>query len=526
MKNDMSGNLKRTFFRQDGAALIMALGVIMIMMITGALLVNITTNRDKTLSYDKQLTQSGGIAQAGVDEAISVTVGNYATIYHAGVPSADTAGDGDQLFADKPLKDNNGVTRGIYSVWTKADPERPGNVLITAEGRDGAPNPETSTVRVSVKYMNNFDYALFTGAPASPSVTTFNAQSRGDDHDDCDHDDNDDNCGSNIHVNGRVMVNGNMVISSLREGHNDHDHYDDVNTGIVTFEPRSGYADPVNYSGTFSGSRPTGTQPARTATVLFPTVDFSRFTDSILGSGSVKTVNLPSSGVPTGGWTRNSSVFTISADNFQTLYGDQGFEVVQLTSAQSDVTVQIVGACDSKAITSTIMVMGASGSTTKIKELDIIGPVVSMQPANGIAIISREGKVSLQGEVLIGSNGHGVLVYLSGAYGATPFEVTGDLVLYGSVVVNGQVDFSARGGGEHHDDDDDDHDGHDDDGNHEYHGSTYCGNEDHNEGHTMNIAMHYDPAWLTNATLLGVNWWSWTGTGGYTAIKENFERVR
>jgi len=205
---------------QDGAALIMAIGVIMVMLITGTLVVSISMNRARTVSHDQQLTEAESIAEAGADEAINVTLGNYASVYRLGIPPADSSGDGDQLFADKPLKNSSGETVGTYSVWTKADPDRPGNVLITATGTDNSSNPFSSTVRVSVKYVSNFDYVLFTGAPDNLKTTTLTAQSRNGGwgwwHNfyDCDGDDehgDDGACAANITVTGKVNVNGGAI---------------------------------------------------------------------------------------------------------------------------------------------------------------------------------------------------------------------------------------------------------------------------------------------------------------------------
>ncbi|MCL4472505.1 MAG: pilus assembly PilX N-terminal domain-containing protein [Actinobacteria bacterium] len=526
----MIENIRKILSSEAGAALIVALGVVMVMMIIGALVVSIAINRDKTVAHDRQLTEAESVAEAGIDEAIQVTLSNFDSVYNGGViPPASTLGDGVLLFDSKPLTDGNDVRVGSYSVWTKADPNVPGNVLITAQGTDDAQTPFTSTVRVSVKYASNFDYALFTGTPSNLSNTTFTAQGRGgDDDDDCgESDEHDDNgsCGANITVTGKVNVNGNMTINSLSNGDNgnhwddDHGnhHYDDhnENPGFVTFTPRQGLTDPVNWTSSFTGNKPSGTQPARGNTIVFPTVNFDAFTGS-----SVTTVNFPSSGAPAG-WTRGnkSNTFSISADNFQSRYGS--YDVVKFTSSQSNVKMQINGTCTSPSLTSTIMVAGVPGSNTGISELDLIGPGIDLQPKNGIAILSGEGLVSLQKEVEVGKVGNGALIYLSGQNGTSSLQVNGNLIMYGSIIVNGATTFAANGVGrtDHHDHGDEDH----------HYGSRYCDSKydehhsDEGNGNTTNQFLSYDGAYLTNSRL-PADWWSWNGGTNFTAVKYNFVR--
>lgn len=530
------------FANEDGAALIVTLGVIMIMMATGVVVVSMTVNRDKTVTHDRQLSEAESVAEAGADEAINVTLGNYASVYQSGIPSADTPGDGALLFNNIPLKSSDGTTVvGHYSVWTKADPERTGNVLITAKGTDDAPAASafSSTVRVSVKYVSTFDYTLFTGAPSHLSTTTLTAQGRGDHEDedeDCGEDDDhgdDGSCGANISVTGKVNVNGTLAINALESGnygshyddHDGHHHYDDHNhhPGYVTFLPRDGFADPVNWTSALSGNRPSGTQPERGNTVAFPTVVFSAFTGS-----SVTTVNFTSSGTPSG-WSRNyhNNTYSISADNFQSRYGS--YDVVKLTTNLSNVKLQVTGSCSSPSITSTIMIPGVSGSAG-ISELDLVGPGIDLQPNNGIAILAGEGLVSLQNEVEVGALNDGALIYVNGQNGATStFQATGNLIMYGSLVVNGTVNMTAQGVGrvDHHEHDNEDH----------HYGSYYCDanydehhhehddeHHDNNENHTINQFITYDGAYLTNSRLPKETWWTWTGGSDYTAVKDNFVR--
>lgn len=532
MEKAMKSKVQRVLKDECGSALIVALGVIMVMMIIGALVVSIAINRDRTVAHDRQLTESESVAEAGVDEAIQVTLSNFNSVYRDGViPPANAPGDGDAIFVNKPLTDSNNVKVGSYSVWSKADPDRPGNVSITAKGTDDAPNPFTTTVRVSVKYVSNFDYALFTGTPSSLSNTTFTAQGRGgDDDEDCEESDEhggDGSCGANITVTGKVNVNGNMAISALSNGNNgnhwddDHGyhHYDEHNgsPGLVTFLPRQGFTDPVTWTNSFTGNMPAGTQPARGNTIVFPTINFDTFTGS-----SVTTVNFTSGSTPSG-WSRsyynNTYTYSISADNFQSRYGN--YDVVKLTTSQSNIKVKITGTCSSPAITSTIMTPGVPGGSTGISELDLIGAGIDLQPKNGLAILSGEGLVSLQNEVEIGKVNSGALIYLSGQNGTNSLQINGNLIMYGSIVVNGAVTFTANGVGrtDHHDHSDEDH----------HYGSHYCDanydehHHDEGNGHTTNQFLSYEGSYLTNSKL-PANWWTWNGGTNFTAVKYNFVR--
>ena len=501
---------------QSGAALIVVIGIISVMVIISVTVTAISINSDKTVAHDKRQTEARNVAEAGIDDAISMTIANYQAIYGSGIPGpTDANPDGPALFLqNQPLNDSNVNEVGTYQVYSRQDPDRAGNVLLTAKASvDGSltdPNAFVDVVRVSVKYdLGTFDFALFPGAPSNTAVVNLNSQS-GDagEH-------GEDDGGANIKITGKVNVNGNLNIGAIRVGDdNDHDgHY-----GTVAFVPRDGYTDPVTYTGMLSGTKPSGTQPTQGSLIPFPVVDFSKFDTPPMGAGTVTTVTLPSTGVPTGGWTRSGSVFSISADNFQNTY--KNFQVVKLTSAQTNVTVQILGGCNSPAITSTIMTPGAAGSTTRISELDLVGPGLTLKPTNGIAILSGEGLVTLQNAVTIGALNAGALIYLGGqnAPAASALQSTGNVTVFGSVIVNGNVDMNTQGRGEE-DDDLDHHDGN----NHDY----YCGggndNEHQDEGHITNMTLTFDGAFLNNPNL-PAGWWSWSGANGITAIKYNYEK--
>ncbi len=504
--------------------MVVAIGAVSIMIILGTLVTVMEMNTSKTASNDRSLTEASNLAQAGVDNAISVTLANFYSIYPGGIlPSTETP----FYDNDQNLTDSNGVTIGTYQVWTRADPDIPGNVLVKSQGTvGGSSNPYSATVRVSVKYIPaNFDYALLSGTPTLDSNTTFTT-SMGGEHDDA-------HGGANIIVTGKVNVNGNLIMNTERNGSSgtdrddDHHGYDgsddehEGNFGTVTFLSRPGFTDPVNYTKTITGTAAAGNQPAYSNTsVSFPTIDFNLFPGSPYpgNANGVTNVVLPAAGVPAGGWTRSGLIFTISADDFQRTYGS--YKVVSLSSAQNDVVIQIIAGCGSSDITSTIMVKGVPGvSNTGIKELDLTGPGLSLHPTNGLAILSGRGKVSLQNEMVVGSSTAGALIYLSGQNGASSFDASGGMVMYGSLVVNGPVNINAQGGWSHEDDDEDDDE-------HE-HGSGRCGGGDDIEhwdrGHTTNVTLTFEGSYLTNANL-PLNWWTWTGGNGFTAVKDNYVR--
>jgi hypothetical protein len=493
-----------------GAALIIALGVMSIMIIIGITVTALAINSNSTVTHDIKLTEAQNIAEAGVEDVIEVTLQNYDDIYPNGNLPDYYTGDG-VPFYDNPqlLTDAQGNIIGTYEVWTKEDPERPGNVLITSKGTKKGVNGadvDTSTVLVSVKYTNSiFDYVLLPGTPDNPSDTTLFADSSGGY-------DGSDGINS-IVVTGKTHVNGDLTINTPSavgdHGSDDRSGRNARNPGTITFLSRDGYNDTVTYTGTFTGDTPSGIAPAQGDAVDFPAIDFDAFADVI-------TVHLPSSGYPSGGWSRSgpsSPVFTISAEDFEAAYGS--YDVVKLTASNDNATVEITGDCNmSTDITSTIMVPGVSSQDFKIKELDLVGPGISLQPENGLAILSGEGKVSLQNGVIVGSEGAGALIYLSGQNGVNNFEVTGSFDLWGSVVVNSdEVYFGAAGGngcsvsG----------DNGSDDGGHDGHG----GDDDSHHGDgtsTADISLTFDPAYLDN---MPTSWWS---GGDLSAVKENFER--
>ncbi|MHB8159736.1 MAG: pilus assembly PilX family protein [Thermoleophilia bacterium] len=513
-------SLIRLMKGQEGAALVVTLGVISIMLIIGVMVTSMSVNSVKTVNHDQQQTMGQNIAEAGVDDAIAVTLANYLSVYPGGTVQTGT-GDGVQLFdAPQPLTDNHGTQVGTYQVWTKPDLDQSGNVLITSKGTLAGATAPTETVKVSVKYLSNFDYVLFSGAPNNLATATFTALGRGD-HDDCDdHDkhDQDGSCGANITATGKINVNGNMVINALANGDGDH-HEHDENPGYVTFLSRMGFTDPVNYTKTLSGEKPSGTQPTWLADPMeFPKVDFSKFTSS------VKTVDLPPSGKPTG-WTRDDDTFSINVDNFQNRYRD--YDVVKFTSSQGNAKIQIIGNCGLPAITSTIMIEGVSGNSTGIAELNLVGPGIDLQPNNGIAILSGGGLVSLQNEVEVGRLNAGALIYLSGQNGTSSLQVNGNLIMYGSVIVNGKVDLTAQGAGrvDHHEHEGEDHryGSYSCDANYKKHHRDHENDADH---YTTNLFLSYDGSYMANAKL-PANWWTWTGGSNgsnYTAVKYNYVR--
>ena len=79
----LAENLKK----QDGAAMVVAIGAIAIMINLGTLATFMEINSIKTVSHDFRLTEASSIAQAGVDNAISVTLANYYNICADGFPS-------------------------------------------------------------------------------------------------------------------------------------------------------------------------------------------------------------------------------------------------------------------------------------------------------------------------------------------------------------------------------------------------------------------------------------------------------
>lgn len=480
---------------EGGAALIIALGVMSIMVIIGITVAAISLNSTRTVSHDIRVSEAQNVAEAGVDDVIALTLENYGDVYPGGVIPTSATGDGEPFFdAPKNLTDGQGNVLGTYEVWTKEDPDRPGNVLITSKGTMGVEGMETSTVRVSVKYTAKiFDYLLLVGDPNASYV----GGGGGDDSDDYDGDDSDDvGCSPRLQIdasNGSATLTGNVHVNGcmqLKVG----DHRSHGNPGVVAFLSRDGYTDTVTYTDNFQGDDPTGNQPEQVSEpVVFPEVDFDTFTD-------VVTVELPQSGPPDDpGWIRNASdsKFSISAEDFQNNYGS--YEAVKLDAGSNrDFRVEITGSGDVDnpwVITSSILVPPASGSDTSIKEVKLKGPGLSMQPTNGLGIITAQGEVNLEDGMVVGSPGGGVLIYCTGHNDQSMFNMESGTTLYGSVVVSPpevELNATGKGGGSDSDDIDD---------------------------VTGAIDMTYDPAFLDN---MPMDWWS---GGSVTAIKENFERI-
>lgn len=519
---------------ERGAALIIALAILSLMLVIGTTVVTLSMNSEKTVGNDQRISMAQNVAESGVDDVIAVTVANYYTVYPGGnVPTTSTP------FFDSPqhLNDGQGQTVGTYQVWTQRDPSRTGNVLVTATGYDLSGN-ETRTVSVSVKYTPDvFNYVLLPGKQTSTTTATFRARStdwdghHGDEH----HEDNGNGYASaNIAVTGNIGVNGNMVIDASQTGDdwgddddddhhdNDHDHYE--SPGTVTFLSRFGYVDTATYTGTKTGQNPLGNQPVRAGFVTFPTA-------SLTGSANVRNITLPNANSYTGGWTRNSSsrIWSISAANFQAAYGS--YNAVRIYSAVTNYQIRITGDCSSPEITTTIWTERTTGANSNISAINLVGPGIRLQPKNGIAIMADRGTINITNEAIIGKLGAGALIYAGAKNGATALNVTGNLVMYGSMVVNGPVVLTAQGTGiEHHDHEhEDEHDNGHSTGNCTGDDSQDHENDDwhHDNNHrtySVNIELEYDGAFLTNSKL-PANWWTWTGTGNLVAVKENYEVV-
>ncbi len=465
---------------EGGAALIIALGVMSILVIIGITVTAISMNSTKTVARDIRLTEAQNIAEGGVEDTIEVTLNNYDDVFPGGViPDPSYQGDGMPFYdGAQPAYDAQGNQIGEYQVWTKEDPDRPGNVLITSKGTTIGGDPDSSTVRVSVKFTARiFDYALLVGDPNQ----SYSSDSHS--HADCTPGmEMKTEDGGAIEITGNVHVNGCMYVDSDNGSHGD--------PGTISFLSRDGYADTVTYLDSFNGSV-LGNQPTQTDTpVEFPTVDFDAFVNTI-------TVNLPSSGTPSGsGWSRNGDKFEISGSDFEALYGS--YDAVKFTAADnSKFKIEISGSGDMDnpdVITTTILIPASDGSDPAIKELELKGSGLSVQPANGIAFVSAEGELELEDGVVVGEPGAGALIYATGQGHEGEFEMEEGAIVYGSVVVSSpEVELKAEGP--------------DGDGN-------------SHEGRSLdgNINIIYDGAYLSE---MPSGWWS---GGSITAIKENFER--
>lgn len=533
---------------EEGAALIIAISVVFIMIIIGGTAVTLTLNTEKTVGLDKKVTMSQNVAEAGIDDVIAVTVAGYYQAYPYGhAPTMATpffAGPND---GEQTLTDKNGNSLGTYQVYTQSDPDRPGNVLITSIGNDGNSSGPTRTVKVSVKYTPDlFSYVLLTGAQTNPVITTFTAQGAGfDAHDDGWHL-GDSTLTSNIALTGNIGANGDMVIASSRGGeywgeHNDNDndddgHEDDHNdedhdhdhtyfesAGTVSFLSRDGHSDSAVYTDIFAGQAPLGNQPVKGNRINLPIVTLD-------GAPSIKSVTFPSSGSTYGHWSKVSGtgVWRISASDFQNDY--QSYNIVKILSSSLLGSVEIYGNCSSSAITPTIWLpQGDNSSTFGITVLNLVGPGIRLYPTNGVALLADQGVVTITSEAFIGRLGAGALVFLNGQSGLTSLAVTGNLLMYGSLVVNGITTLTAEGDGilRHDHERSDEHDSD--------HSSGYCtGSNDHeyddwhldqeHRTYVTNIQIDYDSAFLDNSHgWKPDNWWSWIGTGNVQAVKENFD---
>jgi len=531
---------------EGGAALIIAICVIMIMMIIGGTVMSMSLNSDKTVALDRHITMAQNVAEAGVDDVIAVTVANYNSIYGSGhyptmaTPFYEGANHGQQQ-----LKDKDGNVLGSYEVYTQADPDRPGNVLITSQGKDTTANGPGRTVRVSVKYTPDiFDYVLLPGSPTNQVTATFTAQnsSYGDHHDDGYHD-GDSQETANIAMVGNIGANGSIAITSTQSGEHwgehegdddddddedhEHDHSYYESPGTVSFLSRDGHNDSASYTNYFTGQLPLGNQPVRGNSVNFPTV-------TLTGAPTVKTVVLPSSGSSyTGGWSRSSGtkVWKITASNFQNSY--RNYNAVKLSAQGTDYTIEIDGSCGSPDITPSVWLEYGNGGNSNISNLNLVGPGIRLMPVNGIAIMADRGAISFTSEAFVGRLGSGALIYSSGTHGATSLTVTGNLAMYGAIAVNGPTTFTAEGTGivRHDHERSDEHDNGHSTGNcsgsysedHEY---DHWHSDQHHRTYVTNIQIDYDAAFLDNSHHYKPdNFFQWTGSGSVQAIKENYDVV-
>lgn len=497
----------QTWKRENGMALIVALGVVSIMLIVGVLILSKVKNTDATVSHDRLQTTAVNVAEAGVDNAIATTIANFQSYFPNDIVPTGP-GDGMTIYSSpQQVTEKNGTVVGTYQVWARQDPNIAGNVLLTATGTvNQKGTPFTKTVRVSIQYTTGaFDYAYLGGTQTNNNTTTQLETNVGGD---------DNSVGGNIKFTGKFNVNGNLLIQGVVSGYDD-----DLEgaRGTVAFETRQGYTDPVTYTGTYTeGNAPSGTQPQQASTyVQFPTVNFSKFQSQTNGGGfadnKVITINMPASGAPSG-WTRSYNTIYIDANTFQQTYG--GYDVVRLTAAVSGLTVKINSNCGGYIITPTIVMTKDPVSGNTIKELDFVGPGLSLIPTDGVALLSSGGVVSMQTDVTVGSQTAGALVYLSGQDATSSFNVTGDYIMWGSLVVNGATNFNAVGLGEQDDEDD----------NPGYH-NHYCGGGDADSySHYTNISVSYGSEYLNNSNL-PAGWWSYTGgTNDVTALKYNYQQ--
>ncbi|MDO8735879.1 MAG: pilus assembly PilX N-terminal domain-containing protein [Thermoleophilia bacterium] len=516
---------------ERGAALIIAMAILSVMMIIGITTVSMSLNSEKTVGHDQKITMAQNVAEAGVDDVIAVTMANFASIYPNGnYPTMATHFyDSVQEFTDESQN-----VLGNYEVWTQRDPDRPGNLLITSIGRDSSGS--SRTVKVSINYdPNYFNYVLLPGKQTATTTATFKARSSSwDGHHGEEHHESGGYASANISMTGNIGVNGNMVFDSSQNGSDwgddddddDHDHNYYESPGTVTFLARDGYPDTVTYTGSKSGTSPLGLQPFRSGFVAFPTASLTTQSGS-----SVALINFPSCSGSScnsyvGVWTRDSynKIWKISAQNFQNTYGTK--TAVKMRTTQSGYTLQIEGSCGATEITPTIWTEGNNGGNSNFTKINLVGPGIRLNPTTGIALIADRGAVTISNEAFIGSQGHGALVYLSGKNGTTSFTVTGNLSMWGSIVVNGATTFDAQGTGIHYHDheDDDEHDRNHSSGSctgdysHDHENDDWH-NDNHHRSYSSNIRVVFDGAYLANPALT----WTWTGGAGLEAVKENYE---
>ena len=139
------------------------------------------------------------------------------------------------------------------------------------------------------------------------------------------------------------------------------------------------------------------------------------------------------------GWSLSGGAYTITAADFVSRYKSH---VVIIKNNINDAKIKITGSAgSSQTITSTIQILpvGAGLSTQQVKNIEIVGPGITLQPVNGLAILSGQGKVLLESGANVGSPGNGALIYLPIAQAAkitrgrgsgNVFEVEGDGTVY------------------------------------------------------------------------------------------------
>ena len=464
------GQIRKLIRDQEGVALIVALGAISIMVIIGVIVAALTMHNQKTVSHDKQQTAGQNIAEAGIDDAIAITRANYYSVYPNGVVP-ESAGDGTSFFSSpQALTGSQGNQAGTYEVWTKKDPDRPGNVLLTAKGTLTGSSAPNETVRVSVKFVPQiFDYVLFVGDPEYASSKIMFAQ-RSD---------------GRITVIGKEHVNGRLEIKTTGNP-----------SGGITLQSRPGYSDTVTYTTTYIITGP-GTlgdiTPSKGSAIKLPTVNYTANLETV-ANGGTDTLEFNPGSAPAG-WSLSGGTYTITAADFVSRYKSH---VVIIKNNINDAKIKITGSAgSSQTITSTIQILpvGAGLSTQQVKTLEIVGPGITLQPVNGLAILSGQGKVLLESGANVGSPGNGALIYLDGTGGenycgrgsGNVFEVEGDGTVYGTVVVAKPEQVELKAGD--------------------------CGLDG-------NILLSYDGSYISK---LPAGWWSYE-EGGMMAFKENYVR--